>query len=421
VPHYGGLEVPPGPEDIGPENGLTLDGAIERLLNENLNLLALRYEIPMAKADVLTASLRNNPIFYADSQLVPYGHYSNHRPGGQTQYDVNVTFPLDVWRKRKARTVVAERAQRVTEAQFQDAIRLQVDNLYTVYVDVVAADETLRFSKVYAKGISELLRFNIEKLKQGEIPPSQTDALRAQVELAELQVREATNALAKATRALALILNISSAQAATLEVRAALQDFRPLPSAPEELIKMAMDNRPDLLAFRMGLQRAQADLHLARANRYSDVYLLYQPYTLQDNRPLGLSSAYSYAVGATVSLPVYNRNQGNIQRSALNVDQSKIELTAQERQVIYDVEEGVRDFQMTLNAVQEIKREVLPAAKRVRDTAYRQWQAGETSIIEYLEAQKDYNETVRHYRDALVEHRRDMLDLNTDVGVRVMP
>ena len=30
-------------------------------------------EIPQARADVLTASLRANPIFYADTQLVPYG------------------------------------------------------------------------------------------------------------------------------------------------------------------------------------------------------------------------------------------------------------------------------------------------------------------------------------------------------------
>ena len=55
----------------------------------------------MAQADILTSSLRANPIFYADGQLVPYGHFSNQRPGGQTQYDVNVTYPLDVWRSAR--------------------------------------------------------------------------------------------------------------------------------------------------------------------------------------------------------------------------------------------------------------------------------------------------------------------------------
>ena len=32
-----------------------------------------------------------------------------------------------------------------------------------------------------------------------------------------------------------------------------------------------------------------------------------------------------------------------------------------------------------------------------------------------------YNEVVRQYRDALVRHRRSMLDLNTAVGARVLP
>ena len=49
------------------------------------------------------------------------------------------------------------------------------------------------------------------------------------------------------------------------------------------------------------------------------------------------------------------------------------------------------------------------------------WKGGETSAVEYLEAQKDYNDVVRQYRDALVRHRRSMLDMNTAVGARVVP
>ena len=61
------------------------------------------------------------------------------------------------------------------------------------------------------------------------------------------------------------------------------------------------------------------------------------------------------------------------------------------------------------------------ASRRVRDTAFRRWQGGETSAIDYIEAQKDYNEVVRRFRDALVRHRRSMLDLNTAVATRILP
>src|SRR5207244_652104 len=109
VPKYGELDLPAIEEEEGPPDGLTLDAAIEQVVKSNIGLIVLKYEIPMAQADILTASLRSNPIFYADAQLIPYGHFSFARPGGPQQYDVNVTQPVDIWRKRRARTVVAEK------------------------------------------------------------------------------------------------------------------------------------------------------------------------------------------------------------------------------------------------------------------------------------------------------------------------
>ncbi|MFO0888419.1 MAG: TolC family protein [Isosphaeraceae bacterium] len=421
VPTYGELELPAREEKETGEAGLSLDRAVERLVNQNLNLLALRHEIDQAQADVLTASLRANPALYADTQFVPYGRFSRESPGGPTQYDLNITYPIDVSGKRKARTNSAVRARRVTEAQFQDAVRLQIDNLYTAYVDVVAAEETLRYSRAYATGITELLDLNLKLLKKGQITEATTDALRAQVEQAQFQVREAVQALGRTRRALAVILNIPREEAESLRLRATLRDVRRLPMTLDDIIRTAMDSRPDLAAYRLGVTRADADVRLARAERYADVYLLAQPYTYQDNRPYGLKSPTSWAVGITVPLPVYNRNQGNIDRARSNAVQSRVELSAIERAIANQAEEAAREFELSREAVIELEREVLPASRRVRDAAFRRFQGGETSALEYLAAQRQYNDVVRQYRDALVRHRRSMLDLNTAVGIRVLP
>ena len=422
VPRYGDLDLPTDADsEEGPANGLTIDVAIDRLLKANISLLALKFEIPMAEADILTASLRNNPIFYADSQLIPYGHYSNSRPGGDLQYDVNITQPIDVWRKRKARTIVAQRARRVTEAQFQDAVRIQIDNLYTVYVDVVAARLTVKFSQKYADGLRYLLGLNEQLQGAGFIKPADVLAIKAKLELAELQIREATQTKAKTLRTLGRLLDIPPREADNLELRGTINDVSPLPTTSEALIETGLNARPDLLAYRMGLLRAQADITNARAQRFGDVYLLYQPFTFQNNSWQGLKSAYSYALGVTVSLPVYNRNQGNITRSKLNAEQSKLELANQEKQIVYDVEEAIREYELSRNSVIEFQKEVIPASKVVRDSAFKRWQGGETSALDYLDAQQGYNDVVKQYRDVLVRHRRAMLDLNTAVGNRVVP
>ena len=421
IPAYGELEIPENPSIMGPENGMTLDQAIDTLLERNLNLMALRYEVPMAQADILTASLRANPIFYADSQLVPYGRFTNTRPGGQTQYDVNITYPLDVWRKRQARILVYERAKKVTEAQLQDAIRLQIDNLYTAYVDVIAATQNLEYSRAYTVGIGKLVETVRSLNKKGQKTLADVETIRAQLELAELQVRESEETLKKAKRTLALYLDTPAKDAYEVSVRSIFRDVRELPVSTEELVKTALASRPDLTAFRLGVLRAQGDELLARRNKYSDVYLLWQPYTMQDNGYLGFKNSYSDAFGITVALQLYNRNQGNIQRAGLNIRQTEVEMTQQERQVAYDVEEAVREFNTSRISLIEFEREIVPASRTVRTTALQLYGIGQTSIVDYLDAQKDYNEVVRKFYDAVVRHRRAMLDLNTAVGTRVLP
>ena len=421
IANYGSIDLPKGPEDLGPIDGMTLDQAIERLLAANLALLALSYEIPMADADVLTASLRNNPILYADSQLVPYGHYSNTQPGGVTQYDLNITFQLDVWGKRRARTQVAQKTKSVTQAQFQDAVRAQIDNLYTAYVDVVAADETLRYSRAFTEGAKTRLQDNLARLKAGLITPAVTDALRVRLNQAELQEDEAERALSKTTRTLALLLEIPPREAGDLKLRAALADYNSLPRTEEQLVEAALASRPDLAAFRLGTQRAQADTKLARANRFSDVYLLAQPYTYQDNRYLGFKGSHSFAVGVTVGLPLFNRNQGNIRRADLNERQTAAELAALERRVAYDVTDAILQFEMTRAAILQYRDEIEPAALGAFEEVRRRFDLGAVDVGTFIEAQKDYNEVAQKLRDALIAHRRDMLDLNTAVGIRVLP
>ena len=49
-----------------------------------------------------------------------------------------------------------------------------------------------------------------------------------------------------------------------------------------------MAERPDIVSLRLGVNRAEADVRLAKANAFSDVYVLWQPYTFQDNSPVRL-------------------------------------------------------------------------------------------------------------------------------------
>jgi cobalt-zinc-cadmium efflux system outer membrane protein len=421
LPVYGPLALPSANEEEGPRDGLTLDEAIERLVRDNLDLRSKFFELPQAKADVLTAGLRANPIFYADGQLIPYGRYARARPGGPPQYDVNISQPFDLSRKRQARTVAAERAVSVLEAQFQNAVRAQIDNLYTTYVDVLAARETVRFAQASVEGLDRVLKVSETLFKKANVTRPEVGRFRIQKQAADFGLREARDALLRRKLSLAALLNIPPDQAEALELRGTIADLAPAPSSIDELVRLALDVRPDLVAQRLSIQQATANVQLAKANRFADVYVLYQPYTFQDNSPFGTKSSTSWALGVTVPVPIYDRNQGNLLRAGLNVTQTEVGSIAMERAIAQEVIRAEREYDVSRAAVAHFERNLLPFARQMLDDAFRLFTKGEGDALSYSLAQRDYNDAIRQYRDALVRHRRSMLALNTAVGRRVLP
>lgn len=421
APSYGSYAIPTGPDDDGPPNGLTLDQAIELMIRENLGLRSKFMEIPQAQADILNAGLRANPVFYADGQLVPYGRYTKDKPGGQTQYDVNISYPLDLSLKRHARTLYATRAQRVIEAQYQDAVRNAIDQLYAGYVSVLAARQTVHYSRASVEGLKSLYNVTMELYHRDQNTRADVNRVQVQLNTAQIGMIDAEESLRKAKRDLGVLLNLPADRAEQLEVRGSIR-VPELPLPPEdELVQMALSMRPDVVSYRLGIKSAEANVRLQMANRFSDVYVLFQPYTLQDNTPYGLKSPVSWALGVTVPLPVYNRNQGGIARAKMNVTQSQLELSNIERQTVTDVQQALYEFQVTAKMVDRIRHELEPAARQVRDDTMRLYRGGEVNVVVFLQEQRNYQDIVKQYLDTLIRHRRAMLALNTVLGQRVFP
>ena len=120
-----------------PTGGLSLDEAVELLLQRNYDLRTKYQDIPKARADILSAGLRNNPSAFFSADNIPYGNYSNQKPG-ETGYELTLIQPADINNKRRRRIRLAQRRAR-GRALYQDAVRQQIDKLYTAYSDVLEA------------------------------------------------------------------------------------------------------------------------------------------------------------------------------------------------------------------------------------------------------------------------------------------
>jgi cobalt-zinc-cadmium efflux system outer membrane protein len=226
APLYGTLEIPGrSTDDDGPADGLTLERAIDVTLQRSLDLRSKYFEIPQARADTLQASLRANPVFYADAQLIPFGQFNRQVPGGPTQYDVNITHPLDVSHKRQARTLVASRAERVLEAQYQEAVRQRIDDVYDAFVlGALAARQTVRYARQSVQGLEKLVAKTEDLYRGGSVSRTDFNRVKIQLRTAKLGLVDAEAAHRKAKLDLGSLMNLSREEIESMEIRGSIND-----------------------------------------------------------------------------------------------------------------------------------------------------------------------------------------------------
>lgn len=420
----GPLELPG--LDEGPANALSLNAALGRLVGVNSELAAKFQDIPKARAEILSAGLRNNPLVFFNVSNIPYGHFSPQRPSS-TNYDLTVIQPLDINGKRCCRIRAAQVAETVLEAEYQDAIRRKLDRLNDVFIDVLEARLALRALQA---GLARL-QAQEETIRGRGGPaanaaePGEPAAFAAGWERmrtnAELAIPRAETALLHARRELALLLGIPSEQACLLDVAGTLHDCAPPPPCMEDLIRIALQTRPDLTAYRLGIGRAVADFRRERAEAVDDVFVFYTPLNANNFSPLGKRNASGWGVGVLFSLPFFDRNQGDIARARLNVKQTQMEQQALERRVINEVQYAATEYAVSGEVVRQYEHGILSDARAVRDEENRLFAVGQSSVDSWLDAQREHDEVVREYLEALAYHRRTMLRLNSALGQRILP
>jgi cobalt-zinc-cadmium efflux system outer membrane protein len=420
IPLYGPIELT-AIYDEGPEDGLTLEQCIDGVIRSSPDLAVKFQEIPKAEADVLTAGLWGNPLVFGSADGVPYGNYSPQRPGSNA-YGVTIVQPFDVNGKIGARVRLAQTARDVLQAQYQNAVRLDLERLHVAWVDALNARTSVQYLKTSLDGYEALLKTTREQVERDVTPQSDLDTATIQQESAIVAHEEAVTRYRQAKRNLLVLLNTPSSQADAIELRASIRDTAPPPPPQEELVTLALAQRPDIVANRLGVRSATANVQVQNRERFPDVFALYTPYAFDANNDTpGAKGATSWGAGVFATVPLFNRNQGNIRRAERNVHQTRLEVSGLEQQIAADVEVAMLEYASSRGAVERFERSILARATRVRDDKYRLYTAGEQGVVEYLNAQRDYNEVVRQYRDVLIRHRRSMLALNTAVGCRILP
>jgi cobalt-zinc-cadmium efflux system outer membrane protein len=115
-----------------------------------------------------------------------------------------------------------------------------------------------------------------------------------------------------------------------------------------------------------------------------------------------------------------NRNQGEIARAGTEGHQAEQQIAARRAQIAADVRGAYHEYVITSDLVASIERDLLAPATRARDTSAYTYRAGAATLLELLDAQRAFNDTMQSYVDAQASLRRAATRLNAAVGTEVV-
>jgi outer membrane protein, heavy metal efflux system len=147
----------------------------------------------------------------------------------------------------------------------------------------------------------------------------------------------------------------------------------------------ALAARPDYLAAQQSIRLADANVKLADAGGTADP-ILGGEYDRSGN---------DNSAGFQMSIPVrfFDRNQGEKERTRYEAQSSRFGEIAARAQVINDVDRGWSAYQTALTEAQRYNSHYLQEASRVRDNLEYSYRNGGSTLLDYLDALRDYRQT----------------------------
>jgi outer membrane protein, heavy metal efflux system len=395
---------------------LTIKEAVDEAVQHNLTLIAQRANLSVAETQIMTARLRPNPVasFSADHLDLLGTGFDEANNGGPPEIAMRVDVPLERGAKRDRRIDLAMASKALAEAQFADAVRTLRADVTLACIDVLAARATLSLITDNLRAFEELARVNRARVAAGSLAPVES----TRSEVARLQFRS-TAVRANLDLATALArLRTFLGRPATDQLDVADDLHVPAATAPDltAVQQLALATRPDLRSLELGQARTLADLRLQEAIGRID-YTVGAEYRRQQGIS-GRSNSLGFFV--TAPLPILNRNQGEIARAGAEHDQVAQQTAAARAQILSDVDIAYREYTTNRDLVAAIEHDLIQPATNARDISTYTYRSGGSSLLELLDAQRAFNDTMQSYLDAQAGLRRAVARLNAAVGMEVM-
>lgn len=371
---------------------ITLQEADSLFLHSNLEVLAARCNVSAADAEIAQARLYANPVVSLQENVYNRTNKRFFDFGKKSEQVVDVDQMIYIAGQHANVVRMAKAGKEVALREFDDLLRNLRSEMHKTFVRLCFAQHNIAMYQNAILSLSQVLNALVVQEQKGNI--SKVETARIQALLLSLR-QEQDDLMASKTELeghlrLFLALPANSEPLATMDTDC-LYRLHDVPGN-QSALDTYLTHRPDVLLAESNQRLAEARLKTERSKAWPEVHI-----TGQYDRNACLFPNY-FALGVSVSLPLFNRNQGNIRKAKTDIDQSRLDYQNTLAKAQNETEVAVENFRRNVALVQAIRKDMahtdLEALFRSINDNYRQRNISLLEFVDYYNTYKDTQLTV---------------------------
>lgn len=389
---------------------LTMKEAEELFRTHNLLLVAEYYNVDMAQAQVVQAKLFDNPIITLEQNIYNRLNGKYFDLGKEGESGVQIEQAINLAGQRNKRIRLEKINHQSALLQFEEVARTLNSELKETCVEMYFLTKSVQIYDKEITSLEELLLFYKNMAEKGNISLLELSRMQALLLSLKKEKNDAVNELVSKRGNLKMLLNLPVAQEIEILLDETMLSRLDLSSLSLADLDSLLPSRPDQrLAFSI-LEASKANLKLQRS-------LSAPEFAIQGiyDRAGNFINNY-FAVGLSFSVPIFNRNQGNIKSAKLEIEKSLKEKEYTENKANSELYVAYSRLEKAMELYQSADDDLEKNFNRLLEGVNENFRKRNISMLEFVDYYESYKETSLQ----LYETRKDvflaMENLNTVVG-----
>jgi len=381
---------------------LSLLDALRVAKEENFSLRSSKFDVSIQNKEIEKAGIRPNPVFNMQVLgLLDHSYYPNEPlyTSAQNRQDwFQLTKKMQLYGVRQEKIELEEKQLQQTISTYNLNLREVLYDVSNKWLDAWAAQVTKNMAAESILSLDSLIQ---HKVAEGITIKDNNEYLRLliiddQYDItdinAELDLRNELNDLQ-------FLMNASYISSVDYDDDFYLAD---IPNNQDSLVQIALRMRSDIAIYKSQVEISEVNLTLQKS--YSmpapEVGFIANP---QNTIPYA-------GIFFTQPLPVFDRNQGEKQIAAINLQKAKLEEEAIIAQVRNQVQKAFDAYNIQKKKIEQVEH-ALSLANLLLSNVRKSYIKNERGYIDLWEVERTWYETKKMYYQANYEYRKSIIEL----------